>query len=68
VTSGNWSQAVSCSDVAGRPREVKILVDNAELFVIAPPGEVMRLTVDESMFLRAALEDAENEWRRQCSR
>jgi hypothetical protein len=54
--------------VAGRAREVKVLVGNAELLVIAPPGEVMRLTVDESMFLRAALEDAENEWRRQCPR
>ncbi|WP_260478849.1 hypothetical protein [Kibdelosporangium aridum] len=32
---------------------------NREIVLVSPPGEIARLSVDESMLLRAALTDAE---------
>ncbi|MFC0115420.1 hypothetical protein [Kibdelosporangium aridum] len=59
MSRNSWSQSVSCRDVGGRDRQVMVHLDNREIVLVSPPGEIARLSIDESMLLRAALTDAE---------
>ncbi|TDP90515.1 hypothetical protein EV186_11055 [Labedaea rhizosphaerae] len=55
-----WKQTLSCRDVAGRRREVTVSIPAAELelYVQTPPGEVVRLNVDELRWMSQAFTDA----------
>jgi hypothetical protein len=67
VRGAGWCQSVSCRDVAGRDRDVRVLLDQHDIVIVSPPGEIMRLGTDEARLLRAALTDAENEHRNRWS-
>ncbi|GAA2820830.1 hypothetical protein [Saccharopolyspora taberi] len=54
--TGEWR--VSCRDVAGRRRDVSVLVNQGNVVVVAPPGETAVLSPLEVGRLRAALRDA----------
>lgn len=49
---------VSCRDVAGRRRDMSVLINQGNVVVIAPPGETAVLSPLEVGRLRAALRDA----------
>ncbi|SDD50771.1 hypothetical protein [Actinokineospora iranica] len=51
-----WS--VSCRDIAGRRREVTVLVRQGQVVLVAPPGEMAIFTPLDVGRLRAALRDA----------
>ncbi|MEU6643320.1 hypothetical protein ABZ863_12300 [Saccharomonospora sp. NPDC046836] len=50
--------AVSCRDLAGRRRELTVLVSSDRVVLIAPPGEAAVLGPLDVGRLRAALRDA----------
>ncbi|EHR50065.1 hypothetical protein SacmaDRAFT_1796 [Saccharomonospora marina XMU15] len=56
VVRDEW--AISCRDLAGRRREVTVLVSSDRVVLIAPPGEAAVLTPLDVGRLRAALRDA----------
>lgn len=56
VVRDEW--AVSCRDLAGRRREVTVMVSSERVVLIAPPGEAAVLTPLDVGRLRAALRDA----------
>lgn len=56
VVRDEW--AVSCRDLAGRRREVTVMVSSDRVVLIAPPGEAAVLTPLDVGRLRAALRDA----------
>ncbi|MBB5153167.1 hypothetical protein BJ970_000701 [Saccharopolyspora phatthalungensis] len=49
---------VSCRDVAGRRRDMSVIVNQGNVVVVAPPGETAVLSPLEVGRLRAALRDA----------
>ena len=53
---GPW--AVTCRDVAGRPRSLTVLVRGSDVVVMAPPGEVARLDAAETEQFRSVFATA----------
>ncbi len=53
---GPW--AVTCRDVAGRPRSLKVLVRGSEVVVVAPPGEAAALDAAEAEQFRSVFATA----------
>jgi hypothetical protein len=51
-----WS--VTCRDVAGRKRDLTVLVRQGRVVLVAPPGEMAILSPLDVGRLRAALRDA----------
>lgn len=51
-----WS--VSCRDIAGRKRDLTVLVSRDKVVLVAPPGETAVLTPLDAGRLRAVLRDA----------
>jgi hypothetical protein len=49
---------ISCSDAAGRRRDIILFTDEGQVVMIAPPGETAVLAPLEVGRLRAALRDA----------
>lgn len=49
---------VSCTDIAGRRRELIIRSERGRVVITAPPGETAVLAPPEAGRLRTALEDA----------
>ncbi|MBO0840247.1 MAG: hypothetical protein J2O49_05460 [Sciscionella sp.] len=54
--SNEWS--ITCRDVAGRRRELTVMVNADRVVIVAPPGEMALLAPHEVGRLRAALRDA----------
>jgi hypothetical protein len=55
-TRKEWS--ISCRDIAGRRRDLTVLVSRGKVVLVAPPGETAVLTPLDVGHLRAALRDA----------
>ena len=53
---GPW--AVTCRDIAGRPRSLTVLVRGSDVVVMAPPGEVARLDAAETEQFRSVFATA----------
>ncbi|RBM22353.1 hypothetical protein DI005_07630 [Prauserella sp. PE36] len=53
---GPW--AVTCRDVAGRPRSLTVLVRGSEVVVVAPAGEAASLDAAEAEQFRSAFTKA----------
>jgi hypothetical protein len=51
-----WS--VTCKDVAGRSREVTVMVNEGRIVLVCPPGELALFDPLEIGRLRAALQEA----------
>ncbi len=56
-----WSQVISCRDVLGRRRAVRLVIDGDELVLQPPPGEVIRILPEEVEMIRRALADGRAE-------
>lgn len=56
IVRDEW--VVGCRDLAGRRREVTVLVSGDRVVLVAPPGESAVLTPLDVGRLRAALRDA----------
>ena len=54
---GPW--AVTCRDVAGRPRSLTVLVRGSEVVVVAPAGEAAALNAAEAEQFRSVFAKAE---------
>jgi hypothetical protein len=55
-TRQEWS--VNCRDIAGRRRELTVIVCRGKVVLVVPPGETAVLSPQEAGRLRAALRDA----------
>ncbi|ONI81287.1 hypothetical protein ALI144C_22455 [Actinosynnema sp. ALI-1.44] len=56
IDTDEWS--ISCRDIAGRPRTLRVMVRDGEVLVIAPPGEIAVLDAVEAEHVRASLREA----------
>jgi len=61
MSSGEWTQFVTCRDVAGRPRSIRLVIEGDDLIMQPPPGEVARMSADEIEFVRRGLADGRAE-------
>jgi hypothetical protein len=55
-TRREWS--VNCRDIAGRRRELTLIVCQDKIALVVPPGETAVLSPQEAGRLRAALREA----------
>lgn len=61
MSSELWSQIVTCRDVAGRSRTIRLAILDNDLVLRPPPGEVVRMSIDEIEFVRRGLADGRDE-------
>jgi hypothetical protein len=63
-TMPDLHRAVPCTDAAGRPSDLGVLVEQDAVVLGLPPGESANLTVEQVVALRTVLGDALHEFRR----